>query len=620
MPVRGDPENLLIGLAPEWGGGDIQPILQLAASERVDYVSIPLAAQGGQGRGADFRPSVESCLSLDGQTWQNFIVGILSEGLDPDTASSLQQAEERRESLETELRWATHLGLRAVLLPPPAGARSGSALAVCGNYARAVGCLLQAGLYADIGVLEGTPPPVALRVPAGGAGWKVWNRFRTLCDYHHRLAVALEFSPDEQATDKELERWLAEPVRFILLPSNAFLTNKQGFPVLPKRHKALLLQLFRNKVEVIVAPPTKLGGSEDGLRPRLDYVARLFQGLPALSAAELFSYSHLDTLQAPLQPLADNLESETYQLFEADPVKYARYEDAVHLFLTDRVAAGGRAPFTIMVLGAGRGPLVASSLRAAERAEVEVAVWAVEKNPNAVHALRHRKRIDPSWHCVAVVAEDMRVWKAPRKAHVIVSELLGSFGDNELSPECIDGAQQLLLEDGVCIPQSYTSSLAPVSTPTLWADARGRGGGPDLETAYVVQFHRACYPAGPAKDCFEFRHPNWSQESNDRYIEISWEVEVDSLVHGFAGYFDCQLYRDVRISIKPETFSVGMFSWFPMYFPLQSPVLLQKGQTLCGHWWRRHDRQKVWYEWCLSEPAPSPIQNLGGRSWPIGLF
>lgn len=38
----------------------------------------------------------------------------------------------------------------------------------------------------------------------------------------------------------------------------------------------------------------------------------------------------------------------------------------------------------------------------------------------------------------------MREWDAPEKADILVSELLGSFGDNELSPECLDGAQKFL--------------------------------------------------------------------------------------------------------------------------------------------------------------------------------
>lgn len=45
---------------------------------------------------------------------------------------------------------------------------------------------------------------------------------------------------------------------------------------------------------------------------------------------------------------------------------------------------------------------------------------------------------------VTVVSTDMRHWEPPEKADIIVSELLGSFGDNELSPECLDGAQKFL--------------------------------------------------------------------------------------------------------------------------------------------------------------------------------
>jgi hypothetical protein len=45
-----------------------------------------------------------------------------------------------------------------------------------------------------------------------------------------------------------------------------------------------------------------------------------------------------------------------------------------------------------------------------------------------------------------------------------VSELLGSFSDNELSPECLDGAQRLLKPGGISIPASYTSFLAPITS------------------------------------------------------------------------------------------------------------------------------------------------------------
>jgi len=45
---------------------------------------------------------------------------------------------------------------------------------------------------------------------------------------------------------------------------------------------------------------------------------------------------------------------------------------------------------------------------------------------------------------VTIIHEDMRLWQAECKADIMVSELLGSFGDNELSPECLDGAQRYL--------------------------------------------------------------------------------------------------------------------------------------------------------------------------------
>lgn len=45
---------------------------------------------------------------------------------------------------------------------------------------------------------------------------------------------------------------------------------------------------------------------------------------------------------------------------------------------------------------------------------------------------------------VTIVSSDMRNWNSPEKADILVSELLGSFGDNELSPECLDGVQKFI--------------------------------------------------------------------------------------------------------------------------------------------------------------------------------
>ena len=187
----------------------------------------------------------------------------------------------------------------------------------------------------------------------------------------------------------------------------------------------------------------------------------------------------------------DNLESQTYETFEKDPVKYKEYESAVHQALT---LTPEEKVTVLMVVGAGRGPLIEASLRAAVTARRQLRVYAVEKNPNAVVTLRNMHR-DLGWEGrVTIVASDMRVWEAPEKASVrparpartttseqtqlsvavrvmarpsdrlrhtvfctpqadiLVSELLGSFSDNELSPECLDGAQKFLRRDGISIP------------------------------------------------------------------------------------------------------------------------------------------------------------------------
>lgn len=40
--------------------------------------------------------------------------------------------------------------------------------------------------------------------------------------------------------------------------------------------------------------------------------------------------------------------------------------------------------------------------------------------------------------------------------------ILGSWGDNELSPECLDGAQVFLKTGGISIPSSYTSFVGKI--------------------------------------------------------------------------------------------------------------------------------------------------------------
>jgi type II protein arginine methyltransferase len=209
-----------------------------------------------------------------------------------------------------------------------------------------------------------------------------------------------------------------------------------------------------------------------------------------------------------------------------------------------------------MVVGAGRGPLVRASLAASKEAAVKIKVFAVEKNPNALVTLHNLKRERKWGDQVTIVDSDMRVWSAPEKADILVSELLGSFGDNELSPECLDGAQRFLKEDGVSVPQSYTSFVSPVSSSKLWNDVKNWKDLKHLETAYVVKAFQ-CSVLAESKPCFTFVHPNRDELiDNARKETLEFVSAQDSVIHGFLGYFDCVLYKDVHLSILFFTYSL----------------------------------------------------------------
>ena len=122
-------------------------------------------------------------------------------------------------------------------------------------------------------------------------------------------------------------------------------------------------------------------------------------------------------------------------------------------------------------------------------------------------------------------------------------------------------------------------------------------------------------------------------------------------IHGFLGTFHSTLYqsplseKDVSvISIAPSSFSTGMFSWFPLYFPLREPLHVPDGASVGVTLWRRTEggensscEGRVWYEWCaevatIEGGSPgsgggevmkvldvSPVHNPNGRSYHVRL-
>ena len=617
---------------------DLECAVESACGEGYDFVCLNivnpkkkvsfLKSESGQRIGDASNPD----FMLKSQNWSSLVVGKLSSWLPLESGSDMDKAVAVEAACE-ELNFTTYLGLPAVIVQLPS--------ADCANLAKLIYThLLKSHSCANMWIHV----PISLNKDGcNGVSkdentvntWLWWNKFRSLCNHHSRIGVALQLTAD--LPDKVvLNQWLGEPIRAIILPTSIFLVNKKGYPVLSRVHQFLLMQFFRLNCQVVVTGDNR---HDCGLRVYQQYVTHLYENRPPLDQYEIFAKGYEDYLQSPLQPLMDNLESATYEVFEKDPVKYARYEEAITKCLINRFTReeSEEKPVVVMVLGAGRGPLVRAALKAAKNSNRKIKCFAVEKNANAAVTLNHLLRTEWKNENVTVVSCDMRLWSAPELADIIVSELLGSFGDNELSPECLDGAERFLKPTAVSIPCSYTSYLSPASSQKLFNEVAAASSIEQekpkeaaFETPYVVRIHNYHELANP-KPVFTFTHPsfkkNASQETSPEYehlkncrtAELSFEIPCDSILHGFAGYFFCQLYEEVNISIVPESHSPGMFSWFPLFFPLHNPMQVAPDSVVSVRIWRQCTKQKVWYEWAVTKPHTSTIHNPGGRSYTIGL-
>lgn len=637
-------ESRYCGVETEFSD-DMPQLLHLNIDGGFDFVVAPLVDPA-------HRPSLESFgdrrsgalpvsgsdLVLGPAQWSSHVVGKISSWIDLDSDDELLRRDSEI-SLKQELAWASHLSLQACLLPTPKGLS-------CANYARCVNQILQSSnnmqLWLRLPLRKHEDDDPIDDYSLGGDpidSWETWNSFRLLCEHSSQLSVALDVLSSLPSANS-LRRWFGEPVRAAIVHSKSFLTNARGYPCLSKRHQKLVTAFFNDSVQVVISGevthnlPVELAANNAGnhvdsnqrhpLRLYLDYISYLYQKMDPLPEQERYELGYRDFLQSPLQPLMDNLEAQTYETFEKDTVKYIQYQRAVSKALLDRIPDEKASTVTtvLMVVGAGRGPLVRASLQAAEETGRKLKVYAVEKNPNAVITLHSLVKLEGWESIVTIVSSDMRCWDAPEKADILVSELLGSFGDNELSPECLDGALRFLKPDGISIPSSYTSYLQPITTTKLYNDVKAHKDLVHFETAYVVKLHKIARLA-PCQPVFTFTHPDITcNKDNQRYTKLTFEIPSDTgsaLVHGFAGYFDSTLYKDVHLGIEPTMPTPNMFSWFPIYFPVRKPVYVRPGSPLEVHMWRCCGPAKVWYEWCIASPSPSPVHNSNGRSYWVGL-
>lgn len=595
------------------------------------------------------------------------------------------------EKATKQLEWAIHMGVPAVVLPsPPPGASM--------EYARVVQTL---ALEAQANNLQ-----LWIKAHLTEESLAEYGLLQTLCDGLSNIGVILVMDPiptmaSAAATVASqiilVHKAIGANLRAVLFPCNVFLTNKRGYPALAKSHQVIFTEVLKRIgriVRVIIEGPSQHEGIPNAgstkCLPYLQYIRHLREReeITAILNSEeaTLETAYLDSLQRPLQPLKDHLEFSMYETFERDPVKYAKYEEAVYLALKSGVTsmnltADAPKMITIAVAGAGRGPLVVRSIQAFKKQQIPpesliLRVFAIEKNPSAVVYLQSMAEHNVDWHgIVSVINSDARKLTLAalggNRIDIVVSELLGSFGDNELSPECLDP----LLESECCksttisIPMQYTTYLAPVSSYRLHSDAAQQAQVPHdgaqplgfqkaMETSYVVRPHSASQ-THQEQSCWTFQHPSATPDK-ERSATLEFAPDptfaaasgcgygiVDTVIagivaqsplgttagattiHGLLGTFTAVLFSEgdshSEISIAPHRFSKGMFSWFPLYFPFRDPLHVPDGSNLSVKMWRKTSEGRVWYEWCAKVHrkgeilGATHIHNPNGRSSDVSM-
>jgi len=326
------------------------------------------------------------------------------------------------------------------------------------------------------------------------------------------------------------KRWIGERVHSLQIDQELFISNTKGYPTLAKKHQEIVKAFMRQQCRMIL----KSRHPNDNMEQHYGYLCHLFKTHDQLSPDDRIEVSYRNYLQSPLQPLADNLESATYEVFENDVIKYEIYEDSLVRAFQDKKRYGRflqtktlalveanptSEEIVVMYFGAGRGPLIRKALKAAEKAQVKIKVIALDKNPNAIVTLRNMINDEGLADRVTLFAGDMRMLQGDIKGDILMSELLGSFGDNELSPECLNPTAKFLKPGGIFIPYSYTNYVVPMSSQIIWNEvnlfaSQGFSARVPIaqqlypfELPYVVRIFSATFPCGDKSlPVFTFRH------------------------------------------------------------------------------------------------------------------
>lgn len=561
-------------------------------------------------------------------------IGMLSSWLDLEDSDPVKR-EVSYQVLINECKYARFIGIRKLVLAPP------REIANLPHYSQIINKLLMHDVISKEPaiILSVSLPLCEESDPL--ATWDLWNTLRKFCHYHKSLTISLAV-PRTRTPTYVLNKWLCEPVSCLLVSSSIFALNQHEYPVLHKHNQMLILSFqklngysqFAKDSELCVILHgmerygTKIKGGE---AVYLEYMNYLLKRGDSIIMKDLdgvrIPNAEVPRMMPPWQPHTKMLTNYDYSSMESDFHKYDAYGRAIELALVD--LALEKKKLLIAVAGAGRGPLVTKTFEICSRLQLKVELFAIEKNPQAYLYLQKRnfEHWDGQAHLVQGDIATPGVLPKGLILDLCISELLGSFGCNELCPELLRNIEANHSDARtVFIPQSYTSYVAPVSSPLAHQYVRAMAG-EAAQQNWIL--HRIPYLIVSSKinEVWTFSHGGARAHAGaatgaprglTRTCTSGFKVKHRAEIHGLVGFFEAALYGDVVVTTLPCDRQGGALvstlygstgadaerdarpqSWSPFFFPLQESLSVVDDTFVSVMLARQGDAHRVWYEWSL---------------------
>jgi protein arginine N-methyltransferase 5 len=163
-----------------------------------------------------------------------------------------------------------------------------------------------------------------------------YMEFKQLCGHFPGIQLILDLQADLPSWEKFNERWTGDKIYAIQLDTSIFTQNTKGFPVLSKKHQETCKRFMKQQTRFIL----RSRHPNDSINDHYQYLCYLFKNHDNLDQEEKIEINYRNYLQSPLQPLADNLESSTYETFENDTIKYDIYEESLYKAFLDKKKYG----------------------------------------------------------------------------------------------------------------------------------------------------------------------------------------------------------------------------------------------------------------------------------------